>query len=266
MNVSFKLFDKVNASEMPYENFGVVQKILDMEKNTKVLVKKVQYIVDDDEFNDVISDFRGQILYSSMITKLCNYDYRSNFIVNVIDYELKENENQQIMVLSQNKSLIYYLLERLNDKKMDVGLYLGGMKEAELKKSESKKIILATYSMASEGLDIKTLTTLIMATPKSDICQSVGRILRQKHEHPLVIDIVDKHQIFKNQYKKRETYYKKQNFDIVTLNNSNYFTQNTGDKQNIKSFLTNKTINNKEEKTNNIETTSNRCLIDISSL
>ena len=33
-----KLFDKVNASEMPYENFGVVQKILDMEKNTKVLV------------------------------------------------------------------------------------------------------------------------------------------------------------------------------------------------------------------------------------
>ena len=229
------------------------------QKNIKVLVKKVNYIVDDDEFNDVISDFRGQIQYSSMITKLCNYDYRSNFIVDIIDFELKENENQQIMVLSQNKSLIHYLLKRLNDKNMDVGLYLGGMKDNELKKSESKKIILATYSMASEGLDIKTLTTLIMATPKSDICQSVGRILRQKHEHPLVIDIVDKHKIFKNQYKKRESYYKKQNFDILTLNNSNYFTQKSCKNDNdIKSFL-----NKKIENTENIES---KCLIDISSL
>ena len=53
------------------------------------------------------------------------------------------------------------------------------MKEAALKESESKKVIIATYSMAS-ATDIKTLTTLIMATPKTDIEQSVGRILRQK--------------------------------------------------------------------------------------
>ena len=33
--------------------------------------------------------------------------------------------------------------------------------------------------MAEEGLDIKTLTTLIMATPKVDVTQSVGRILRK---------------------------------------------------------------------------------------
>jgi NDP-sugar pyrophosphorylase family protein len=46
--------------------------------------------------------------------------------------------------------------------------------------SESKKVIIATYAMASEGLDIKTLTTLIMASPKTDVCQSVGRILRVK--------------------------------------------------------------------------------------
>ena len=197
------------------------------EKNIKVLVKSVQYKVSDDDFNDVITDFRGQVMYSSMVTKLCNYEYRSNFIIDVVEFELKRDNQQQIMILSQNKSLIYYLEEHLKMKNIDVGLYLGGMKEAQLKESECKKVILATYSMASEGLDIKTLTTLIMATPNSDVCQSVGRILRQKHANPLVIDIIDKHQIFKNQYKKREKYYKKQNYDIVNLNNTSYFEYDT---------------------------------------
>ena len=59
----------------------------------------------------------------------------------------------------------------------------------------TKKIIIGTYAMASEGLDIKTLTTLLMATPKTDVCQSVGRILRSKHKTPLVIDIIDKDNI-----------------------------------------------------------------------
>ena len=36
--------------------------------------------------------------------------------------------------------------------------------------------------MAEEGLDIKTLTTLIMATPKSDVTQAVGRILRKNQK------------------------------------------------------------------------------------
>ena len=46
--------------------------------------------------------------------------------------------------------------------------------------------------MASEGLDIKTLTTLIMATPKSDVCQSVGRILNKNKAHICAcIDIID---------------------------------------------------------------------------
>ena len=37
-----------------------------------------------------------------------------------------------------------------------------------------------------------------MATPKSDVCQSVGRILRSGIVILLVIDIVDQHEVFKN--------------------------------------------------------------------
>ena len=53
------------------------------------------------------------------------------------------------------------------------------MKPAELKAQE-KDIILGTYSMASEGMDIPKLNTIFLASPKSDVVQSVGRILRKK--------------------------------------------------------------------------------------
>ena len=95
-----------------------------------------------------------------------------------------------------------------------VGYYIGGMKEKDLKMSESKKIIIATYAMASEALDIKSLTTLILATPKTDITQAVGRILRVKHARPMVIDIVDRHDIFKRQWNKRRIFYQKNKYTI----------------------------------------------------
>jgi predicted helicase len=53
--------------------------------------------------------------------------------------------------------------------------YYGGMKQECLKETETKQIVLATFSMAAEALDIKTLSTLFMVTPKTDIVQAVGR-------------------------------------------------------------------------------------------
>jgi superfamily II DNA or RNA helicase len=76
--------------------------------------------------------------------------------------------------------------------------------------------------MASEGLDIKSLTSLILASPKTDVCQSVGRILREKHSSPLVIDIIDEHDIFMSQWYKRRKYYKSQNYKILVCDNHEY--------------------------------------------
>ena len=44
-----------------------------------------------------------------MITKLCNNENRTNMIVNIIQYELKKNYDQQIMILAHNKNLIQIL-------------------------------------------------------------------------------------------------------------------------------------------------------------
>jgi superfamily II DNA or RNA helicase len=157
----------------------------------------------------------------------------------VIAAELELNPAQQIMILAHNKTLLTYLHDAISSRKIGekavldagtqaqgitglVGYYIGGMKEAALKDSEKKKIIIATYAMASEGLDIKTLTTLILASPKTDVCQSVGRILRQKHSSPLVIDIIDGHDIFMSQWYKRRKYYKSQDYKILVCDNTEY--------------------------------------------
>jgi hypothetical protein len=54
-----------------------------------------------------------------------------------------------------------------------------------------------------------------MATPKTDIQQSVGRILREKHNQPIVVDIIDSHEPFKNQWKKRRAFYMKEKYKIM---------------------------------------------------
>ena len=189
---------------------------------TEVLVKSISFR-HDTMFDDIKTDFKGNPLYSTMITKL-NCPSRNILILKILEYEIKQNPDQQIMILAHTKTMIHELYEGISTFEKSIGYYVGGMKETALKESESKKIIVATYSMASEGLDIKTLTTLVMATPKSDVCQSVGRILRSKHSRPLVIDIIDPHQVFKNQYKKRCVYYNSKNYKIqYYANDESYF-------------------------------------------
>jgi superfamily II DNA or RNA helicase len=186
------------------------------DEEREVTVRAIEYQVDDDEFNEVKLDYRGNVAYSTMISKLCEYNRRSEFILKVLGDMLQENPAQQIMVLAHNKNILKYIHDAIQHRNIaTVGYYIGGMKEQALKETEGRKVVIATYAMAAEALDIKTLTTLIMATPKTDIEQSVGRILREKHSNPIVVDIIDSHDTFKNQWRKRKTFYKKENYKII---------------------------------------------------
>ena len=96
------------------------------------------------------------------------------------------------------------------------------MKQNDLQTTESKQIVLATYAMAAEALDIKTLSSLIMVTPKTDITQSVGRILRVKGNNPIIVDIVDSHDLFQKQWVQRRRFYKKCNYRIRQIDGDKY--------------------------------------------
>jgi superfamily II DNA or RNA helicase len=182
-----------------------------------VVVRAMPFECDDETFNRIEYDYRGNVLYSTMISKLCAFARRTEFILGILrDMVVDEDPSQQVIVLAHNRSLLTYMHDAVKVRGFaTVGYYVGGMKEAALKESEGKQVIMATYSMAAEALDIKTLTTLIMATPKTDIEQAVGRILRQKHGNPLVVDILDSHLPFRNQWAKRKTFYRKQGYSVV---------------------------------------------------
>jgi superfamily II DNA or RNA helicase len=160
---------------------------------------------------------------SKMINNICDYEPRVEFIVQKMQQVLENESLRRILVLSDRRSHLQIFKEMLGKYGIrDVGFYYGGMKQDDLKESEGRSIILGTYAMISEGFDVKGLDTLVLASPKSDVVQSVGRILRTpKHERksvPLVIDIVDDFSMFPKQAKKRMSYYKSCKYNIFENN------------------------------------------------
>jgi len=182
-------------------------------ENKNVVIKVERFKTTSEEYNNVEINYNGRVNYSKMISKLCNSEDRTQFILN----KLQEifSQEKQILILGQYKSLLVSLYKKIEELNFaTIGYYMGGMKQKDLKLSEEKQIIIATYSMAEEALDIKSLNTLLMVTPKSDIIQSVGRVMRNPNSKPLILDFVDSHDCFMRQWKKREKYYKKQNYQI----------------------------------------------------
>jgi len=188
-----------------------------------VCIRGIEYISYDDDFNETEIDWKGTPKFSSMIKKICEFGPRSDFIIRVLKDLVLENEEGQIMVLAHNRSLLTYLYDAIGHQGFATrGYYVGGMKESALKDTEDQQIVLATYAMAAEALDIKTLSILVMVSPKTDIEQSVGRILRERHSNPIVVDIIDRHELFQNQWRKRKTFYRKCNYRIIQTTSSKY--------------------------------------------
>jgi superfamily II DNA or RNA helicase len=300
----------------------VVHKV-ERKNEQDVQIRAITYKTNDDEFNDTILDYKGNPQISSMISKLCCYNRRTEFIIKVLKdfievehiekdiiqnhkhnmdlnnpncdickkntsylikntccnnvkyclpcmknieetsnipeinndskttcktkipkcpnckkklkYEqnyienpyVKPVEQLQTLILSHNLNILHYIYNKIVCKNIaSVGYYIGGMKEQELKNSETKQIILASFSMASEALDIPSLNAEFLITPKTDVIQSVGRVLRAKHAfaNPIIYDIKDTHLVFEKQWLKRKAYFKKQNYDIIECDSYNYNT------------------------------------------
>ena len=167
---------------------------------------------DNPKFKMLNNRFTKRINMSQMMTNLTEIKSRNEMIVNIIEDIFIETPNRQIVLIS-NRILHLELLKELLDKIFpeQVALYIGKMNSTELKNAETKKIILASYNLMQEGVDIKTLDCVILAMPQSRIIQSCGRILRRlKHDYeykPLIVDISDQLGIFNSMARKRMVEY-----------------------------------------------------------
>lgn len=184
-----------------------------------MIIQMHKYYVTDSSYSEVKQMFNGKFNTPSMVNNICNYKPRTLYIIETIKQILKKEPNRKILILSERRNQLKDIEDLIIENKIsDVGYYVGGMSMKDLDLSSEKQIILATYQMSSEGLNIPTLNTVIFASPISDIQQSIGRILREKKENrkyiPLCIDIWDEFSVFKNKGYKRIKYYKENNYDI----------------------------------------------------
>jgi superfamily II DNA or RNA helicase len=176
--------------------------------------------------------------FVKMLSNIINWEDRDNIILKVLTQSISENRN--ILILSERiKHLerLYMKICKLEifDGNPSIGYYIGGMKEAALKDTESRQVILGSFKMASEGMDIPHLDTVFLVSPKSDIEQSVGRILRLKAKDrintPRIIDISDSFSTFKNQEYKRLDFYTKNRYPIQIFDKDMNFIRNHMKKQ-----------------------------------
>ena len=126
---------------------------------------------------------------------------------------------RQIIILSDR----IHQLERVSEAVValgvnpnDVALYIGRCTAAEREAASTKQMILSTFSLAREGLDLARLDTLCLLSPSSSVEQAVGRILRPNNEKntPLVLDVVDPYSLFARMSQKRLKYYSSRSYEI----------------------------------------------------
>lgn len=155
---------------------------------------------------------------SRMINNICAYRPRIDFMLDVLAEVLAEEPLRKVLMLSDRRQHLQDLQVALTERGIESGFYYGGLRQEVLQESEGKQVLLGTYAYVSEGFDMRGLNTMVLASPKSDVVQSVGRIFRDKPEDreyaPLIIDIIDKFSLFPNQARKRLTYYKQQGYDV----------------------------------------------------
>jgi superfamily II DNA or RNA helicase len=161
-----------------------------------------------EEFNQA-----GRVNNPAMITNLTKQQGRNELIVNTVKSLVA---GRKTLILSDRREHCENIAAQLVAAGITAGVYLGGMSTQDREATTESQVIVGTYQASGEGFDVPLLDTLILATPKSDVEQAVGRILRQKNANePLVIDIVDEFSIFKGQYIKRHRFYKKCEYKIV---------------------------------------------------
>ena len=192
-----------------------------------VNVKMVVYSDDNDKYSKEILNFKQKPNMAQMINNICAYHPRTLKIIERLSECLREG--RKILMLSDRRDhlkIINELIPQIDGGKYTSGFYLGGMKEKDLQETETKDVILGTFMMASEGFDCKyPLDTIFLTSPKSNIEQAVGRILRQEVKDrkfiPLIYDIADDFSLFAKQKLKRVAFYKKNNYNINFYDKNN---------------------------------------------
>jgi superfamily II DNA or RNA helicase len=161
---------------------------------------------------------KGQVLYyrnkglslPRMVTSLTSDKRRNMLITRVCIYLTSKWPERRILLLSDRTKQLSTMQKELGS---NATLFTGATKAPLAEVLTQGKILLSTFPMAAEGLDVSDLDILVLCSPKSSIEQAVGRVLRGKSGHkPLIVDIADHFSVFEVMSQRRKRYYAKCGF------------------------------------------------------
>ena len=187
--------------------------------DTAINVEMYEYENDDPEFNEIVVSSQGMVSVPIMVNKLAACEDRTRWLARILADVIEDG--RQVLVLSDRVQHCKDILEALPEDLKEQACILSQAVKSDVRTEycRTKVILIATYSMCKEGFDVPTLNTLVMATPRPDIDQIVGRILRVEKAgrkvHPLIVDIVDPQ--FKRQFGARNTLYKKRQYRVTKM-------------------------------------------------
>jgi superfamily II DNA or RNA helicase len=185
-----------------------------------VFVEVYEFEEGDEKFNEVIYNQQGVMFTSLMINKLVEYEPRNKMITELLT-DIHDDHQRQILVLSDRVDHCQTLYDTLPTHIRETACVLSRKIDSKTRTEwcETKRILIATYQMCKEGFDVPTLNTLIIATPRPDVDQIVGRILRvektKRKVSPLIIDIVDP--AFRRQFQERLSLYNKRDYKVEKM-------------------------------------------------
>lgn len=180
----------------------------------------------DQKFKPIFRPIKGiqRPMVSTMTNNLCDIKKRTHNIKKMIYSIINVAPTRKVLILGERitlleeikKDLDEYLESNNLEKKWHTYMYIGKLNKKERKEAEENAdILFGTYSMAQEGLDIERLNTVILITPKKDIIQSTGRILRKIGDTvPLIIDLCDDLSIFTGYGKEHLKFYENSDYRI----------------------------------------------------
>lgn len=191
---------------------------------------KVKKIETDYKPNlDVVLAGDGTIVYSDLIKDLTSNTKRNEKIAEDIKALINSDETVRILILSDRVEHLSTLREMLSGYKVRQLMALSNSKKAREERRQVLKdlndgninVVLATYQLAREGLDIPNLNYLVMASPVKDpitVEQSVGRVGRKAEgkDYGTCIDYTDDFGMLRGFSKKRDVVYKRLEYEIIT--------------------------------------------------
>ena len=185
-----------------------------------VKVEYYEFEQGDEKFNEIIYNQSGVMFTTLMINKLVEYELRNKMLVEILT-DVYEEKERQVLVLTDRVEHTKTLFEMLPPGIREDACILSRNVNSKTRTEwcATKRILIATYAMCKEGFDVESLNTLLIATPRPDVDQIVGRILRveksQRTVDPLILDVVDP--AFRRQFQERLSLYKKREYTIQKM-------------------------------------------------